>query len=66
MCLVCSGVGAKKFGIYTKPRETNLSGGTSREICQDVPKAPEKLEKKMCVQFWAPTWLTFEKSGLHM
>ena len=50
--LPCEGVGAKKFGMSLKTREIKLFGRDFPGFCWDIPVAPEKFEKKVCVQFW--------------
>ena len=48
-------VGAKKSVCPSKPRETKLSCGISRDFGWDIPGAPEKFKKiKVCVQFSSP------------
>ena len=40
------GVGAKSSICPLKSRETKLFGGISRDFARDIPRAPEKFEKK--------------------
>ena len=43
------GWGSKSLVCPSKPRETKLFGGISRDFRRDVPGAPEKFEKKRLV-----------------
>ena len=49
------GVGAKKFGMPLETREIKLFWQDIPEFCSDIPAAPEKFKKKVCVQFSSPT-----------
>ena len=46
-----NGVGPKSSVWPSKPRESKLFGGISRDFCRDIPGAPEKFEKIKHVQF---------------
>ena len=52
------GWGPKSSVCPSKPRETKFFGGISRDFA-GIPGIfrgyPEKFEKNICVQFWAPT-----------
>ena len=43
------GWGLRSSVCPSKPRETKLFGGISRDFCRDVLGAPEKFEKKKFV-----------------
>ena len=43
------GVGAKKFGMSFKPRETKLFGGISQDFAGISRGRPKSLKKKRCV-----------------
>ena len=46
------GRGPKSSVCPSKPKETKLFGGISRDFWRDIPEVPEKFEKKkVCVQF---------------
>ena len=49
-----NGWGPKSSVCPSKPRETKLLGGISRDFCRVIPEVPEKFEKKVRVQFLAP------------
>ena len=49
------GWGPKSSVCPSKPRETKLFGGISRDFWRDIPRAPEKLKKNICVQFSDPS-----------
>ena len=44
------GWGPKSSVCPSKPRETKLFGGISRDFWRDIPGEPEKFEKNVCVQ----------------
>ena len=48
------GVGAEKFSMSLETRETKLFWRDILGFCRDIPEAPEKFEKKNCVQFSFP------------
>ena len=43
------GWGPKSSVCPSKPKVTKLFGGTSRNICRDIPEVPEKFEKNKVV-----------------
>ena len=48
------GVGAKKLGMSLETREIKLFWQDIPGFCRDILGVPEKLEKKVCVQFSSP------------
>ena len=48
------GVGAKKFGISSKPRESNFFGGISRDFAGISRKRPKSLRKKCLGSIFGP------------
>ena len=42
------GWGPKSSVCLSKPGETKLFGGISRDVCRDIPGAPESLKKYLC------------------
>ena len=47
-------MGAKKSGMPLENREIKLFWRDIRGFCRDIPKLPEKFEKKVWVQFSFP------------
>ena len=54
------GWGPKSSTCPSKPRETKLFGGISRNFCRDIPEAPEKVKKKKFVLNSRPLFASFE------
>ena len=50
------------FGMSLEARETKLFWRDILGFCSDVPAVPQKFEKKVCVQFLAPSVLYKEIS----
>ena len=48
------GVGAKKFGMSFVTQVNQTFWRDMPGFCRDIPRIPEKFEKNICVQFWAP------------
>ena len=49
-----NGWGPKSSVCRSKPRETKLLGGLSRDFCRDIPELPEKFEKKKLCSIFGP------------
>ena len=61
-----NGWGPKSSVCPSKPRESKLFGGISRDFWRDVPGVPAKFEKiKFVFNFWTlQTWLKVHKTNL--
>ena len=48
------GWGPKSLVCPSKPKETNIFGGISRDSCQDIPGAPKSLRNKSLCSIVGP------------
>ena len=58
------GVGAEKFGMSLKTRETNLFWWDIPGFCRDVPEVPEELEKRGLCSIFVPCYGQHCQSGV--